>query len=130
MLSYYQALGDVPDGRTQLQQLPWTPWRNAILATLAGPHPDVHQRATRMELTRYGHAMAIPVPGMQRFLSKIGLQRRQNKRGQLSNGEHARALPTPSTARLAFAHSDWSGYSVFEEAFTRGHGAGLHAAAS
>ena len=129
VLSYYQALGDVPDGRTQLQQQPWTHWRDAILATLAGPHPDIARRATRMELTRYGHAMAIPVPGMQRFLSKIGLQRRQNKRGQLSNGEHARALPTPSTARLAFAHSDWSGYSVFEEAFTRGHGAGLHAAA-
>ena len=130
VLSYYQALGDVPGGRAQLQQLPWTHWQGAILATLAGPHPDIAQRATRMELTRYGHAMAIPVPGMQRFLSQIGLQRTQNKRRQLSNGEQARALPTPATARLAFAHSDWSGYSVFEEAFTRGHGAGLHAAAA
>jgi len=26
--------------------------------------------------------------------------------------------------RLAFAHADWSGYSIFEEAFTRGHFAG------
>ncbi|MES2878788.1 MAG: hypothetical protein V4713_10235 [Pseudomonadota bacterium] len=26
--------------------------------------------------------------------------------------------------RLTFAHSDWAGYSVFEEAFTLGHGAG------
>jgi hypothetical protein len=25
--------------------------------------------------------------------------------------------------RLAFAHSDWAGYSVFEEAFTAGHAA-------
>jgi hypothetical protein len=30
--------------------------------------------------------------------------------------------------RLSFAHSDWAGYSVFEEAFTLGHEAGLGAA--
>ena len=30
---------------------------------------------------------------------------------------------TPTDGRLRFAHSDWSGYSVFEEAFTRGHAA-------
>ena len=30
---------------------------------------------------------------------------------------------TPADGRLRFAHSDWSGYSVFEEAFTRGHAA-------
>jgi len=30
--------------------------------------------------------------------------------------------------RLSFAHSDWAGYSVFEEAFTLGHEAGLSAA--
>ena len=127
VLSYYQALGDVTDGRAQLEQQPWTHWRDAILATLAGPHPDLRQRATRMDITRYGHAMSIPVPGTQHFLSQIGLQRIRGKRLQLSNGEQARALPTPATARLAFAHSDWSGYSVFEEAFTRGHAAGLHA---
>ena len=39
------------------------------------------------------------------------------------------ALPTPSTQRLHFAHSDWSGYSVFEEAFTRGLWAGMIATA-
>ena len=128
VLSYYQALGDVPGGRAQLEQQPWTHWQGAILTTLAGPHPDIHQRATRMDLTRYGHAMAVPVPGTQQFLSQIGLQRAPGKRWQLSNGERTRSLPIPATARLAFAHSDWAGYSVFEEAFTRGHGAGLHAA--
>ena len=128
VLSYYQALGDRPDGRAQLEQQPWTQWQGAILATLAGPHPDIAQRATRMDITRYGHAMSIPMPGTQQFLSQIGLQRLSGKHMKLSNGEHVRALPTPATARLAFAHSDWSGYSVFEEAFTRGHGAGLYAA--
>ena len=97
----------------------------AALATLAVPHPDLAHRASRVDITRYGHAMAIPVPGQLAFLSQIGLQRFTGKRKQLSNGERNRWLPTPATARLAFAHADWSGYSVFEEAFTRGHAAGL-----
>ena len=37
-------------------------------------------------------------------------------------------LPAPVAGRLVFAHSDWAGYSVLEEAFTRGHHAGLWAA--
>ena len=125
VLSYYQALGDVPQGREQLATQPWTHWAQAALATLGGPHPDLARRATRVEVTRYGHAMSIPTPGTLGFLSKIGLQRPSGMRKQLSNGEQNRWLPTPTTARLAFAHADWSGYSVFEEAFTRGHGAGL-----
>ena len=128
VLTYYQALGDVADGRQQLATAPWQHWADAALAALAGPHPDLRQRATRVEITRYGHAMAIPTPGLLGFLSQIGLQRPSSKRKQLSNGERAPWIPTPATARLAFAHSDWSGYSVFEEAFTRGHGAGLTAA--
>ena len=130
VLTYYQALGDRADGRQQLATQPWQHWADAALAALAVPHPDLRQRATRVEVTRYGHAMSIPVPGTQSFLSKIGLQRLPGKRRQLSNGEHSAAIPTPGTARLAFAHSDWSGYSVFEEAFTRGHGAGLVAASA
>jgi len=128
VLTYYQALGDVPEGRRQLQDRPWTQWRDAIFSTLAGPHPDITERATRMDITRYGHAMSIPVPGTQAFLSQIGLQRPSGKRWQLSNGERVALPPTPATARLAFAHADWSGYSVFEEAFVRGHGAGLASA--
>jgi len=128
VLSYYQALGDWPDGRRLLAEKPWTFWRDPILAALARPHPDLAERATRMEITRYGHAMSIPVPGIQDFLSQIGLQRFTRKRYQLSNGERVLPPPTPGTARLAFAHADWSGYSVFEEAFTRGHAAGLAAA--
>lgn len=125
VLSYYQALGDWPQGRRLLADKPWIFWRDAILASLARPHPDLAARATRMEITRYGHAMAIPVPGIQAFLSQSGLQRWSRKRYKLSNGERVVPLPTPGTARLAFAHADWSGYSVFEEAFTRGHAAGL-----
>ena len=125
VLTYYQALGDVAEARQQLATQGAEHWGRAALAALAGPHPDVLQRATRVQVTRYGHAMSIPVPGIQTFLSQIGLQGTPGKRKLLLNGERQRALPTPATARLAFAHSDWSGYSVFEEAFTRGHAAGL-----
>jgi hypothetical protein len=128
VLSYYQALGDVAGGRQQLATQPWHTWADAALAALSVPHPDLRQRATRVDITRYGHAMAIPTPGLQSYLSQIGLQRPPGKRKKLSNGEQVPWIPTPTTARLAFAHSDWSGYSVFEEAFTRGHGAGLVAA--
>ena len=128
VLSYYQALGDMPGGREQLATQPWHHWADAIFAALNTPHPDLRQRARRVAITRYGHAMSIPTPGVVQYLSQIGLQRLSNKRKQLSNGERSRFIPTPSTARLSFAHSDWSGYSVFEEAFTRGHGAGLVAA--
>jgi monoamine oxidase len=127
VLTYYQALGDVADARQQLATQGAEHWGRAALAALAGPHPDVLQRAARVQVTRYGHAMSIPVPGVQTFLSQIGLQGTPGKRKLLLNGERQRALPTPATARLAFAHSDWSGYSVFEEAFTRGHAAGLRA---
>ncbi|MBV2157144.1 MAG: hypothetical protein KUL89_01690, partial [Achromobacter denitrificans] len=58
-------------------------------------------------------------------LSQIGLSRLSGKRYQLLNGERVPVPPTPGTQRLLFAHADWSGYSVFEEAFTRGHAAGL-----
>lgn len=125
VLTYYQALGDVADARQQLATQGAEHWGRAALAALAGPHPDVLQRATRVQVTRYGHAMSIPGPGVQTFLSQIGLQSPPGKRKLLLNGERQRALPAPATARLAFAHSDWSGYSVFEEAFTRGHAAGL-----
>ena len=128
VLTYYQALGSVPDGRQQLARQPWQHWAEGALAALSVPHPDLRRRATRVEVTRYGHAMAVPTPGLLTALSQIGLSRLPGKRSALSKTEHSSDVPTPATARLLFAHSDWSGYSVFEEAFTRGHAAGWAAA--
>ena len=95
VLTCYRALGDLPDGRRQLLEQPWAYWRDATLAELSVPHPDLPYKATRIDVTRYGHAMAVPVPG--------------------------RVKPPPDAGRLSFAHSDWAGYSIFEEAFTAGH---------
>ncbi len=118
VLTWYQALGDVPAARRQLLEQPWTHWRDTILAELAVPHPDITARTTRIEITRHGHAMAVPQPG---FASKIRPQAAWGLADPLSKSEQMRL----TAGRLRFAHSDWSGYSVFEEAFTRGHLAGL-----
>ncbi len=133
VLTYYRALGDfVPGGapttlapgvagRRWLLAQPWEHWRDAIVAELSAPHPDLAAKVTRIDLTRYGHAMATPVPGI---VGEIGLQPFTDKRGQLSTTYS----PVRNHGRLSFAHSDWAGYSVFEEAFTLGHVAGLQAA--
>jgi monoamine oxidase len=107
VLTWYRPLGPSPfdgaDGRRQLLEQPWSAWRDALLAELSVPHPDIAERVTRIDITRYGHAMAIPTPGLRTQLGNDG---------------------TVVAGRLAFAHADWSGYSIFEEAFTRGHLAG------
>ncbi|RYY82259.1 MAG: hypothetical protein EOO24_40690, partial [Comamonadaceae bacterium] len=99
VFTWYLAPGEA--GRTQLLERPWSHWRDRILSELSGPHSDLPGLLTHIEIARYGHAMPIPVPGA------IG------------------SLPAPpDSARVQYAHSDWAGYSIFEEAFTRGHKAG------
>ena len=126
VLTHYRALGDVvvsPDnpqlpagaaGRHLLLQQPWHHWRDTLLAELSAPHPDLAAKVTRIDVTRYGHAMAVPVPSAD---GRIGLQPRYHERRMLQNAEHFQIRHE----RLNFAHSDWAGYSVFEEAFTLGH---------
>jgi monoamine oxidase len=104
VLTYYATAE-----RKQLMQTPWSQWRDRIVAELSVPHPDLPAKATRMDITRYGHAMAIPVPAAD---GRIGLRPPDI------------AGASPHTDRLHFAHSDWAGYSVFEEAFAIGHAAG------
>jgi monoamine oxidase len=100
VLSWYLPLGDDPlAGRRALLEKPWAHWRDQALAELSEAHPDLREQLQAVDITRYGHAMACPTPGPQV------------------------AWPTRE-GRLHFAHSDWSAYSVFEEAFTRGHLAG------
>lgn len=126
VLTYYRALGDVPGGRAQLLAAPWQAWRNAVLRELGAAHPDILARTQHMQIVRYGHAMAVPLPGN---MNRIGLQPRQDKRYQLSSTEQLQSREVVRDGRLLFAHADWSGYSIFEEAFTRGNAAGAACAA-
>jgi monoamine oxidase len=104
VLTWYHAPGEAARG--ELLHRPWSHWRDLALADLAPAHPDLPRRLQRVAVARYGHAMAIPVPGARARLAGLPL------RGP----------------RVSLAHADWAGYSVFEEAFTLGHRAGEHAA--
>jgi hypothetical protein len=126
VLTYYRALGTSAEARRALLAKPWAQHKDETLADLAFAHPDILERAMQVNITRYGHAMAVPT---SQFLSQLGLQTNKISREQLLNTEQKGLAyaprATPHTQRLSFAHSDWSGYSVFEEAFTRGLHAGL-----
>jgi hypothetical protein len=119
VLTYYRALGDATKSadlnaaRKQLMQTAWQQWRDTILAELSVPHPDLPAKVRRIDITRYGHAMAMPVPSLE---GRIGLR------------PAGSPDVSPRADRLRFAHSDWAGYSVFEEAFAIGHAAGTAAA--
>lgn len=109
LLTHYWALGgqDAAQGQAQrkaLLQGSWRQWAELVVADMARIHPDLPGLVSRVDLMRYGHAMAIPVPGLR---GHAGLM----------------ALRGPA-GRLHFAHSDLSAYSVFEEAFTHGVRAG------
>jgi monoamine oxidase len=118
VLTHYRALGDIKDGRKQLLERSWSSWRDEILAELSVAHPDLASKTTQIDITRYGHAMAIPVPVL---MNENRLQPTYLLPKQLLNKEQS----TKQNSRLQFAHSDWAGYSVFEEAFAMGHAAGL-----
>lgn len=121
VLTYYRALGDVPQGRQQLLERPWRAWRDEIVAELSVAHPDLASRASRIDITRYGHAMTLPTPAaVSSFHGQIGPQPAYN----LVNTLHKQEQQTNPRSRLRFAHSDWTGYSVFEEAFALGSAAG------
>jgi hypothetical protein len=110
VLTHYRALGLDPQARAQLLTQPWQHWVQAAVAELLPAHPELPERLTQASVARHGHAMAVPVPGT---LSQNTLYRTHLLRSQLSK-----------TQPLGFAHSDWAGYSVFEEAFALGHAAG------
>ncbi len=92
--TFYWALaqGSPTEGRKALLSRDWGWWRDAILADLSRAHPDIRACVSRIDIMRFGHAMARPTPG---FLS---------------------AAPPPALPGLYFANSDLSGFSIFEEA--------------
>jgi predicted NAD/FAD-dependent oxidoreductase len=121
VLTYYKAEGAGIAPRQALLQATWAQLRDQTLADLSAAHPDITRRAQHISIARYGHAMAVPTP---QFISQTGSYPAYSLRGALLKKKQYPTFPTPATQRLRFAHGDWSGVSVFEEAFTRG----LHAA--
>jgi len=105
VLTAYWALGgDTPEqsraNRRRLLDEPWSAWSARVMDDLAEPHPDLATKVRRIDLMRYGHAMSIPAPGVRTSAALRSL--------------------AASAGRVRFAHSDLSGYSIFEEAFFHG----------
>ena len=102
VFTYYLPLagGEPATERRRLLDTPWSSWAEQILGDLAKPHPDIRDLATRLDVWRWGHAMVRPRPG---FLW----------------GEARRRAAEP-IGNIHFAHSDLSGFSLFEEAQYRG----------
>lgn len=110
--TWYHAVIDRPpsDARRWMAARPWTEWRDYILADLARAHPDIRECVSRIDVMRWGHAMARPTPGL---LSRVDAMREWR--------------PAP---RMFVAHADMSGLSLFEEAQWHGVSAAQHAAAA
>ena len=124
VLTHYRALGPSAPARQSLLHKSWGDWSQEILRELSAAHPDLARKSTRIDITRYGHAMAMPGPGLQSHLRQAFAGAQAMPSGIAVRASKRSALRTPVDGRVLFAHSDWSGYSIFEEAFARGDAAG------
>jgi monoamine oxidase len=98
---YYPLTGASPaEGRNRLLETSWKTWAGFILKDLSKPHPEIYALVSHLDIFRWGHAMVRPRPG---FVW----------------GE-ARRKAAENLDHLYFAHSDLSGFSIFEEAQYRG----------
>lgn len=108
LTSYWALGGDTPAQlqaqRARLLSDDWSRWSRTVLDDLSSAHPDLPAKVKRIDLMRYGHAMSIPLPGVRSSPALKALSRTEG--------------------RVRFAHSDLSGYSVFEEAYFHGHRVG------
>ena len=100
LLTWYQALGDRPEARAWLAAGDVGAMTARCVADLAQAHPEIRPWIREIAVQRWGHAMAIPTPTAHR---SAGLARLRDADGD-----------------LLFAHTDLSGYSIFEEAMHRG----------
>ena len=98
---YYPLTGSSPaQERMRLLNTEWQTWVDFILADLSKPHPEIRNLVRNIDIMRWGHAMVRPRPG---FIW----------------GKARKQMAQPF-GRVHFAHSDLSGFSIFEEAQYRG----------
>jgi hypothetical protein len=103
VLTWYQPLDHLPpvDARKEALGKPYQVWCDEILAEISGPHPDLREKLKHLDVWLWGHAMALPLPGV-------------------IHGPTRAAMREP-VGRIHFAHTDMSGISIFEEACHWGH---------
>jgi hypothetical protein len=102
VLTWYTALcgGPAAVERATAYERTHGQWCDLILADLRGVHPEIDSLVERIDVCVWGHGMIRPTPG-------------------LIWSETRRRMSEP-IGSIHFAHSDLSGLSIFEEAYTRG----------
>jgi glycine/D-amino acid oxidase-like deaminating enzyme len=96
--TWYRALAEQAPGvaRKRLLDAPARAWVDEAVTDILRAHPAVGAALEGAVVARFGHAMARPAPGVML-------------------GDAVASLRVP-VGRIALAHSDLAGYSVFEEA--------------
>lgn len=96
--TWYRALAEQAPGvaRKRLLDAPARAWVDEAVADILRAHPAAGAALEGAVVSRFGHAMARPAPGVML-------------------GDAVASLRVP-VGRIALAHSDLAGYSVFEEA--------------
>ncbi|MBZ9657438.1 FAD-dependent oxidoreductase [Mesorhizobium sp. ESP-6-4] len=102
VLTYYWPLSHLPPEQARQEAIarPLHAWQDIFLKELLAVHPELEGHVRRVDVWVWGHAMIRPVPG---FI--WGAERRASL---------AQRPP------IFTAHSDMSGISIFEEAYTHG----------
>jgi hypothetical protein len=86
--------------RTRLLQMSWNECAEFIIRDLSHAHPKIRDLISHLDIFRWGHAMVQPRVG---FIWGEARKRAAHPHGN-----------------IFFAHSDLSGFSIFEEAQYRG----------
>ncbi len=102
VITYYQPLDQDEPALARQKALARTydEWCESIMADLLKVHPEIADHIVHLDVWLWGHGMVRPVPG---FI-----------------WGNARAKMKEPAGNIVFAHSDISGISIFEEAYTRG----------
>jgi hypothetical protein len=103
VITMYWPLTDEAPGpaRRRAYQTSYADWLPHVVAELETYHPGVTPHIRQADLWVWGHGMVAPTPG-------------------LLWGPARQAAMRPVRNRIFFAHTDFSGISIFEEGFYQG----------
>lgn len=107
---YYPFPGDARAARRALAGAGYAEWAEVVLTDLERAHPDIRAHVDHIEVAFWGHGMIRPRVG-----SLFGADR---------------AGRTAPIGRIHLAHTDLSGFALFEEAFEHGIRAAREVAAA
>lgn len=100
--TYYRPWSEMEPtlARQQMLQAGWGEVCDLVFRELAVAHPDLRDYCRQLDVMQLGHAMVRPLPGFV--------------------WSEERRMATHANKGLYFAHSDLSGFSIFEEASYHG----------